>query len=43
VNGQKRGEGNYKDGKRDGFWTFWDENGNITKTETYSNGELVKQ
>lgn len=29
-------------GKREGVWTFWDEQGNVTKTETYNNGELVK-
>ena len=27
-NGQKKSEGNYKDGwNRDGLWTWWDENG----------------
>ncbi len=41
-NGQKESDGNYKEGKADGLWTYWDKDGNITKTETYSNGELVK-
>ncbi len=41
-NGQKKSEGNFKEGKYDGLWTLWDENGNITKKETYSNGELIK-
>jgi len=42
-NGQKKQEGNYKEGKKDGLWTSWDKNGNIIKTATYSNGELVEQ
>ena len=29
-NGQIWSKGKYKDGKRHGNWTFWDENGNIT-------------
>ncbi len=28
-NGQKQTEGNYKDGKLDGKWTYWNENGHI--------------
>ncbi len=41
-NGKKKVEGNAKEEKEDGLWTYWDENGNVTKTETYSNGELVE-
>jgi antitoxin component YwqK of YwqJK toxin-antitoxin module len=40
--GQKTVEGNYKDGKFDGVWTFSDEDGNITGTNTYKNGHLVQ-
>ena len=40
--GQKKKEGTYKSGKREGVWTYWDDKGNVTKTETYKNGELVK-
>ena len=32
----------FKDGKPEGAWTFWDDKGEVTKTETYKNGELVK-
>jgi antitoxin component YwqK of YwqJK toxin-antitoxin module len=35
-------EENYKDGKKYGLWTYWDEEGNVTKTETYKDGELVE-
>ena len=28
-NGQIHSKGNYKDGKRHGNWTIWEENGNI--------------
>ena len=41
-NGQKKGEGNSKYGKQEGLWTFWDKEGNVTKTETYKKGKLVK-
>ena len=30
-NGQKKVEGNYKDGKEDGIWIAWDENGQIKR------------
>jgi antitoxin component YwqK of YwqJK toxin-antitoxin module len=30
-NGQKATEGQFKDGKRIGEWTHWDENGNMKK------------
>ena len=41
-NGQKCFEGPYKDGKPEGIWTEWDDKGNVTKTETWENGELIK-
>ena len=41
-NGQKWGEGNYKDGKKDGFWTEWFENGENIFEENYRNGRLIK-
>jgi antitoxin component YwqK of YwqJK toxin-antitoxin module len=34
-NGQKKTEGNYKDGKLDGKWTVWYENGQILKEENW--------
>jgi len=42
ANGQKRFEGNAKYGKDDGLWTYWDEEGNLVKTKTYKDGDLVK-
>jgi len=41
-NGQKEFEANWKNDKKDGLWTSWDKEGNVTKTETYKDGELVK-
>ncbi len=43
VNGQKQTEGNVVDGKQHGEWKHFDEQGELTKTETYDNGELVKE
>ena len=34
-NGQKRSEGTYKDGEKDGLWTEWRENGQKRWEETY--------
>jgi antitoxin component YwqK of YwqJK toxin-antitoxin module len=31
------------DGKVDGVVTFWDKEGDVTKTDTYKDGKLVKQ
>ena len=42
ANGQKKTEWAFKDGKAEGVWTYWDDKGNVTKTETYKNGKLVK-
>ena len=37
--GQKRREGTYKDGKQDGLWTEWYENGQKRWEKTYKDGE----
>ena len=42
ASGQKESEGHYKEGERDGLWTWWDEHGNITEQVTYRNGGEVK-
>jgi antitoxin component YwqK of YwqJK toxin-antitoxin module len=42
-NGQLSFRGNYKDGKQDGRLEYFDEDGSLTKTETYRNGELVEE
>ena len=36
-------KGTYKNGKKDGLWTDWDENGKKLKEETYKDGELISQ
>ena len=41
-NGQLESRGNYIDGKREGLWEWFDENGNLTETRTYRNGDLVE-
>ena len=41
-NGQIWIEGNYKDGKEDGKWTFYNKDGSIYKVEEYKDGELVE-
>ena len=40
-NGQLRAEGDFKRGKKEGIWIFYDKLGNQEKCLTYSNGELV--
>jgi antitoxin component YwqK of YwqJK toxin-antitoxin module len=40
--GQKVMEGTHKAGKKEGVWTFYYEQGNVTSTEIYRNGKLVK-
>ena len=37
-NDQKKVEGNYKDGVKDGKWTEWFENGQILKEKNYKDG-----
>jgi len=33
---------NKKDGKRNGIWEFYDENGKLIKKEIYEDGVLIK-
>jgi len=42
LQGQLYWRGNKKDGKKDGLWETFDEDGNLTKTEEYKDGELVE-
>ena len=37
-NGQKRKEVNFKDGKPDGLWTWWNEDGKKEEERTYKDG-----
>ena len=39
--GQKFIEGNYKDSKPDGKWTFWKRNGQKDEERNYKDGDLV--
>ena len=39
--GQISGEANFKDNKKDGKWTFYNEDGSIYKVAEYKDGELV--
>ena len=41
--GQKKSEGTYKDGKREGLFTSWHENGQKSWEGTYKDGELVSE
>ena len=38
-NGQKEGEGTFKDGKLDGLWTYWYEDGQKRGEGTFKNGK----
>lgn len=40
--GRKKMEGEYKDGKKDGKWKFYDEKENLISTEKWKNGEKKK-
>jgi antitoxin component YwqK of YwqJK toxin-antitoxin module len=40
--GQKEKQGSYFEDQMEGVWTWWDDKGNVTKTETWENGKLVK-
>ena len=40
-NGQKKVEINYKNGKKEGAWTYWHENGQKKSEENYKNGEII--
>jgi len=39
--GPKSQEGNYKDGNKDGKWTWWNEDGHIKSESTWQNGECL--
>ena len=41
--GRLQYRGNFKDGKRDGLLEWFDEEGNLTMTQTWENGELIGQ
>ena len=41
-NGQIKSEGNFKAGKEDGKWIYYNEDGSISKVEEYKDGKLVK-
>jgi antitoxin component YwqK of YwqJK toxin-antitoxin module len=41
-NGQKRSEGNYKDGKAEGLWVSWHENGQKSWEGNLKEGEEVE-
>ena len=38
-NGQKKGEGTFKDGKREGLFVYWHENGQKSQEETFKDGK----
>jgi len=40
-NGQKKSEGKFKDGKKDGKQTSWNENGQIEAEAIYKGGECI--
>ena len=42
-NGQRKSEGNYKDGKIDGMFTTWHKNGQKKYERNWSNGNLFKK
>ena len=41
-NGQLSLKGNYKNNKCDGLWEHFDEEGNLTKSETWENGKMIE-
>ena len=42
TNGQLKQKGNYKNGELHGLCEYFDEDGKLTKTESWENGKLVK-
>ena len=42
-NGQKMVEGTFKNGRADGFSTFWYENGQKMSETTFKDGELIEK
>ena len=43
MDGKKEFEGSYKDGKKDGLWTDYYENGQKRSVKTYKDEELISQ
>jgi len=41
ANGETRMEGGWKKGKKHGTWIYFDEEGNVTKSEKYRRGKLL--
>ena len=41
-NGQKEYEGNHKDGKQDGLWISYNEDGTEKSRITFKSGEIVE-
>jgi antitoxin component YwqK of YwqJK toxin-antitoxin module len=42
LNGNIKWRTSYKEGKKDGIQTFYDEQGNITGTRLWKNGEVIE-
>lgn len=41
-NGDKKGEGIMKKGKKDGLWKYYDRKGNLESEETFKNGKITE-
>ena len=41
-NGEKLGEGKFENGKRQGKWTWWRQDGAIWKSVNYKDGKEIK-
>src|SRR2546422_532370 len=39
--GAKQGEGTFRDGKRHGFWKYWDEDGVLRADDDFRDGQLI--
>ena len=42
-NGQNKSKGKFKDSKKDGIWTEWEENGYIKLEITYNLGQILRE
>jgi len=42
-NGQTSFDRNYKNGKLDGFWSFWDKKGHLLSSEIYKDGVIISK
>ena len=42
-NEQIKIESHYKNGKKDGLWTFWDENGQTEMDVTHKHGKIISR